>query len=203
MKKINNKGFTLVELIIVVAIIAVLAAVLAPQYLRYVERARQSNDLQIATSIIKATQVAMADPKSGIPSNRLVEVLWNTGPEVSPQSRLGTVLIRYPSTGGRNSVLKSTIPSLTSSDQTKEEQDHFNTMILEILGIAPEAYTDWGAGGYLGMMQKAQSTVGQSTSFVIHVDSTTGQVALASYPTAADSNVWIDEIGVNGVLRAP
>ena len=36
----NNKGFTLVELIIVVAIIAVLSAVSAPQYIKYVERSR-------------------------------------------------------------------------------------------------------------------------------------------------------------------
>ena len=33
MKKMNNKGFSLVELIIVIAIMAVLIVVLAPQYL--------------------------------------------------------------------------------------------------------------------------------------------------------------------------
>ena len=46
MKKIrkSNKGFTLVELIIVVAIIAVLSAVVAPQYIKYVERSRQGVD---------------------------------------------------------------------------------------------------------------------------------------------------------------
>lgn len=46
MKKIrkNNKGFTLVELIIVIAVIAILTAVAAPQYIKYVERSRQGVD---------------------------------------------------------------------------------------------------------------------------------------------------------------
>ena len=42
----NNKGFSLVELIIVIAIMAVLVGVLAPQFLRYVERGRQSKDVE-------------------------------------------------------------------------------------------------------------------------------------------------------------
>ncbi len=78
MKKANNKGFTLVELIIVVAIIAVLAAVLAPQYLRYVERARQSNDLQVATSIMRATTAAVSDPQVGVASAADITVTWTT-----------------------------------------------------------------------------------------------------------------------------
>lgn len=38
----SNKGFTLVELIIVVAIIAILTAVVAPQYVKYVEKSRDA-----------------------------------------------------------------------------------------------------------------------------------------------------------------
>ena len=61
-QKLNNKGFSLVELIIVIAIMAVLVAVLAPQFLKYVERARNSTDISNATEIVTALQVAAADP---------------------------------------------------------------------------------------------------------------------------------------------
>lgn len=61
-EKMNDKGFSLVELIIVIAIMAVLVVVLAPQYLKYVERSRNSTDLQNATAIVTACQVWAADP---------------------------------------------------------------------------------------------------------------------------------------------
>ena len=66
LKKLDNKGFTLVELIIVIAIIAVLAAVLAPQYLKYVERSRVSADTQTLGEIQNAAKVAIADPANDI-----------------------------------------------------------------------------------------------------------------------------------------
>ena len=56
-KKLNNKGFSLVELIIVIAIMAVLIGVLAPQYLKYVERSRNSTDQDNAAAIESALQV--------------------------------------------------------------------------------------------------------------------------------------------------
>lgn len=53
----NNKGFSLIELIIVIAIMAVLVGTLAPQYVRYVEKAKVAADEQILDEFARALMV--------------------------------------------------------------------------------------------------------------------------------------------------
>lgn len=59
----NNKGFSLVELIIVIAIMAVLVGVLAPTYLQYVEKSKKSNDVSTVDSVINACEIGAIDPE--------------------------------------------------------------------------------------------------------------------------------------------
>ncbi len=61
MKKTNNKGFSLVELIIVIAIMAVLIGVLAPQFIKYVEKSKQSKDITNLDSCVEAVKIYYAD----------------------------------------------------------------------------------------------------------------------------------------------
>lgn len=60
-KKKDNKGFSLVELIIVVAIMAILVGLLAPQYIKYVEKSRKSADASNLDEMVQAVQVYAAD----------------------------------------------------------------------------------------------------------------------------------------------
>lgn len=65
----KNKGFSLVELIIVMAIMAVLIGILAPTYLRYVERTKFTTDCSNIGTIMDACEVICADP----------DVTWGSG----------------------------------------------------------------------------------------------------------------------------
>ncbi len=64
-RRMQNKGMTLVELIITIAIIAVLVGFLAPQYLKYVHNSKVSVDIRNAQAIAKACNVAFAAGTAG------------------------------------------------------------------------------------------------------------------------------------------
>lgn len=59
----DKKGFSLVELIIVMAIMAILVGVVASQVLPYMEKSRQSKDQQILSSL--CTDITSAIAQSG------------------------------------------------------------------------------------------------------------------------------------------
>ena len=63
-RKKDNKGFTLVELVIVIAILAILVGLLAPQYTKYVEKSRKAADVNNMDELIKAVEVYEIDHAS-------------------------------------------------------------------------------------------------------------------------------------------
>lgn len=74
-KQKNNKGFSLVELIVVIAIMAVLVGVLAPQLIKYVEKSRESTDIQNADTVVTAFRTYAAENDvSGTLEVKLVKV---------------------------------------------------------------------------------------------------------------------------------
>ena len=58
-KRIDNKGLSLIELIIAITIMSVLGGILAPQFLKYVEKARHVKIEKEASEFIRAAQAAL------------------------------------------------------------------------------------------------------------------------------------------------
>ena len=65
-KKFDLKGFTLIELVVVIAVLAILIGILAPAYTKYVERSRESTDLANARSAYSEIMIKLAE-KEEIP----------------------------------------------------------------------------------------------------------------------------------------
>ncbi len=94
-KKLNNKGFSLVELIIVIAIMAILSGALAPQLIKYLDKSRKATDVQTAQTIATAVNTALTNEAAYI--------------------------IAYPSTGTTATVSLNTILSDSAPDALEKE----------------------------------------------------------------------------------
>ena len=67
--KDNNKGFSLVELIVVIAIMVVLIAVLGSTILGYVEKSKHSKDIQALDALKTAASTYVADGEGNYADN--------------------------------------------------------------------------------------------------------------------------------------
>ena len=74
MKKMNNKGFTIVELVIVIAVIAILAAVMIPTFSGIIEKANDSAKTQLASAAYKEAYAMILADDGAVTANEEAEV---------------------------------------------------------------------------------------------------------------------------------
>ena len=76
MKKNNNKGFTLAELLIVVAIIAVLVAIAIPIFTSQLEKAREAVDLANMRDAYAVVTADILAPDANINNHKVANVTY-------------------------------------------------------------------------------------------------------------------------------
>lgn len=182
MKKMNNKGFSLVELIIVIAIMAILAGALAPALISYVAKSRRSTTVSNAQTIATAIDAAISD-----------EAALNTLETDNAYSSIATTPIKFSTISTSDdfgSVVNSNVSGGISSYSTLKATKFSKKASNQALQNAKIDSTD----GYYISIEPATSTIkiyvktsvsGVSATAADGSTSANGYVEV--YPNADDS----------------
>jgi len=138
-KLLGNKGFSLVELIIVIAIMAVLMAVLAPQLIKYVEKSRIQADDSAASEILNAVRIALTDEDIYTAVSAADTVVW-TGSN-------GAITV---STGLAGTDILAQITAIVGTPgepKSKTRKADVYTITFDLSSGSPVANGTWGTDG--------------------------------------------------------
>ena len=148
MKK-TNKGFSLVELIIVIAIMAILAAAIAPALIRYIDKSRRADDVTAAGTVLTGVQTAMADEdcyseiQAVSTSTKTCIVSVKAGGKIKAATNATTV----SATTNLKSEMESTLASGVPMKYTKDKAAYFNVFIdgetLEVYIAKSKTSSEW------------------------------------------------------------
>ena len=119
MKKTNNKGFSLIELIIVIAIMAVLVAIIAPNLTKYLGKSKKNTDTKNLDEIESTLKTCITDYEMEY------DALLSDG---------GSMTVTWNSSGSTisNANFKSIVDTAIDSSKTKSKDKNNKYAIATI-----------------------------------------------------------------------
>jgi len=98
LKKRNKKGFTLIELVVVIAILGILAAILIPVIGGFIDRANIARDQANARNLFNCTAMYLAT--GGTIANQTLAVIPSTLPEGTGNSAAAKIALLFGTIDG-------------------------------------------------------------------------------------------------------
>lgn len=134
MKKMNNKGFSLIELIIVIAIMAVLVAIIAPNLTKYLGKSKSQTDKTNLDEMKKQFKNAISDAATD-------EITDVAGTYIVDKNNV-SLKPGAPAGAGANSFVTAVKKALDSDTNTKSKVNSAKDKIeVEVSGSDSAGYT--------------------------------------------------------------
>ena len=214
LKSAVKRGFTIMELVIVIAVIAVLAAVLIPTFANITERANESNDIQAVRNMNTALA---ADSVDGAPEDigEVYAILSSSGYNGEGLIPLGSgrefawmksqnkiVLV---DTAEKSVVYPEELSGVTYNDGNVDDFIFLNKNNTSIgSGSAESPYTVSSAAGFNVLLQKMQTEQQENGMFGSETSVTYIQLAEdidlsgVALPSSYDEAVYAANIHLDG-----
>jgi type IV pilus assembly protein PilA len=138
--KTTQKGFTLIELMIVVAIIGILAAIAIPAYQDYTIRARVTEGLSLADSAKTAVaETFQSNPTLPMVTGWAAPAASTNVASVSLAAATGVITITYTAAAGGGTILVSPNPALVNGTPVSGSMGWDCTGGTEVAKYRPQA----------------------------------------------------------------
>ena len=169
-RKFDNKGLSLVELIVAIAIMAILVGAITPQMIKYIGRAKQVRVEKEASEFVRAAQIALVDvtAQGKAPGSDSIK---NITKSTSPYYKNGT---KY------GYITNWSVLNGFEGKNAKYSNVHFGRSLLSLLGISYGA--EWKSGTSsipISTIMPNDSQAGSQTKeciFLVFYDSTGNMV---------------------------
>lgn len=144
MKRSMQKGFTLIELMIVVAIIGILAAIALPQYQTYVAKSQVSRVMGEAGNLKSAVETCILEGRTGLFSSNLTASQTQAANECNLQATASSII---DNTVGAAQGQGAAAPTGTGYPQVS-----FNAGVVDILAT-------FGSGAATSLTTAGENTL--------------------------------------------
>ncbi|MBR6256855.1 MAG: type II secretion system protein [Lachnospiraceae bacterium] len=164
-RNLDNKGFTLVELIVVLVILAILAAILVPALLGYIDQAKSKQSMINARTVLTAAQAELSSIYGSKAEPEAIQVGGNHNANFKKTADFDNLT---PSVNKVTIACKKDFEKGASAKPRNEQHDAFTVVYMEYIDESVTLYYDGTTGEWFEGADSKPTIANKGSEFVVY-----------------------------------